>query len=84
MRDGRGVGDRSRLRRIELDREREPRSRERRTLSLDLERRSDEPLRLAPSRSELKRPRSRDFGRSLPSFSFESTLRAVLRLFERD
>lgn len=83
MREGRGVGDLSRLRRTEFDLERETRSRLRRTLSFDFERRSEDPRRF-PSRSELKRPRSRDFGRSLPSFSFESSFRPGLRLFERD
>lgn len=85
MREGRnGVGDFSRLRRIEFERERERlRSRERRTRSLDFERRSDEPRRLLPSRSELKR-RSRDFGRSFPSFSLESSFLAALRLFDLD
>lgn len=81
MREGRGVGDFSRLRRVEFERDRELRSRERRTLSLDFERRSDDPRRF-PSRSELKR--ARDFGRSLLSFSFESTFLPALRLFERD
>lgn len=80
MRVGRGVGDFSRLRRIEFERLR-LRSLERFALSLDFERRSDDPLRLLPSRSELKRPRSRDFGRSFPSFSFESGFLAGLRLF---
>lgn len=85
MREGRGVGDFSRLRRVEFERERERlRSRdERLTLSLDFERRSEDPRRLAPSRSELKR-RSRDFGRSFPSFSFESSFLAALRLLDRD
>lgn len=77
MRVGRGVGDFSRLRRLEAERERE-----RLTLSFDLDL-PDEPRRLAAS-TELIRPRSRDFGLSLPSFSFESTFLAGLRLFERD
>lgn len=81
MRDGRGVGDFSRLRRIEFERLR-LRSLERLILSLDLERRSDDPRRLFPSRSALKR-RSRDFGRSFPSLSFESFL-TKLRLFDLD
>lgn len=80
MREGRGVGDFSRLRRVEFDRERELRSLER--LSLDFERRTEDPPRRLPSRSELNRPR--DFGRSLPSFSFESSFLPALRLFERD
>jgi hypothetical protein len=81
-----GVAERSRLRRVEVERERDrerERSLERRALSFDLERRSDEPLRLF-SRSVLGRPRSRDFWRSFPSFSFESSFLAALRLFERD
>lgn len=45
MRDGRGVGDLSRLRRVEFDLERETRSRLRRTLSFDFERRSEDPRR---------------------------------------
>lgn len=84
MREERGVGERSRFRRAEPERDRERvRSRERRTLSFDFEWRSEDPRRLLASRSELKR-RSRDFGRSLPSFSFDSSFRAALRLFERD
>lgn len=59
------------------------RERVRLTLSFDLDLPPDEPLRFA-SRSELKRPRSRDFGRSLPSFSLESTFLAGLRLFDLD
>jgi len=81
MRDGRGVGDFSRLLRIEFERLR-LRSLERLILSLDLERLSDDPRRLFPSRSVLKR-RSRDFGRSFPSLSFESFL-TKLRLFDLD
>lgn len=78
MRVGRGVGDFSRLRRFDMERERE-----RLTLSFDLDLPPDEPLRFA-SRSELKRPRSRDFGLSLPSLSLESTFLAGLRLFDLD
>jgi len=82
MREGRGDGDFSRFLRIEFERER-LRSLERLTLSLDLVRRSTDPLRLFPSRSELRRL-SRDFGRSFPSFSLESSFRAALRLFDLD
>lgn len=83
MRVERGVGDFSRFRRVEFERDRERlRSLERLTLSFDFERRSEEPRRLFPSRSELKRPR--DFGRSFPSFSFESSFRAALRLLDLD
>lgn len=77
MRVGRGVGDFSRLRRIEVDRERV-----RLALSLDFERPEDA-LRFA-SRSVLMRARSRDFGRSLPSFSLESSFLDALRLFDLD
>lgn len=80
MRDGRGVGDLSRFLRIEFERDRLL-SLERLTLSFDFERRSEDPLRLLPSRSVLKRPRSRDLGRS---FSFESSFLAGLRLLDLD
>jgi hypothetical protein len=81
-----GVAERSRFRRIDVERERDrerDRSLERRALSFDFEWRSDEPLRL-PSRSVLGRPRSRDFWRSFPSFSLESSFLAGLRVLERD
>lgn len=84
MRVGRGVGDFSLLRRIELERERDRLwSLGRLALSRDFER-ADDPLRLTASRSVLKRTLSRDLGRSFPSFSFESTFRALLRLLDLD
>lgn len=84
MRVGRGVGDFSLLRRIELERERDRLwSLGRLALSRDFER-AEDPLRLGASRSVLKRALSRDLGRSFPSFSFESTFRALLRLLDLD
>lgn len=85
MRVGRGVGDFSRLRRVDTERDRDRlRSRERLARSFDFERFED-PLRFAPSRSVLKRALSRDLpSRSFPSFSFESSFLTALRLLDRD